>query len=116
MMRRIKRSCMILLVLFCVGCSGENTGQTLEKPAEESVSATAARETEATQTIEMPDDGESAVPEEIRDVLEKNPSVVGWITIEDTNIDYPIAWNPGDNEYFLYRDIDGNESESVPSI
>ena len=42
---------------------------------------------------------------------ERNPDVVGWITIPGTNIDYPIL-HTDDNETYLHQDIDGNESVS----
>lgn len=47
--------------------------------------------------------------------LSDNENVVGWIYIENTNINYPIAQSKEDNEYFLYRDIYGN-SNRVGSI
>lgn len=42
---------------------------------------------------------------------ERNPDVVGWITVPGTNIDYPIL-HTDDNETYLHQDIDGNESVS----
>lgn len=47
--------------------------------------------------------------------LADNENVVGWIKIDGTNIDYPIAQSKIDNEYFLHRDILGNKN-SVGSI
>ncbi len=42
--------------------------------------------------------------------MDANSAVIGWLQIGDTNIDYPIVQNREDNEWFLHRDIDGNES------
>ena len=47
--------------------------------------------------------------------LSDNENVVGWIKIDDTNIDYPIAQSKNDNDFFLHRDIYGNKN-SIGSI
>ena len=38
-----------------------------------------------------------------------NPDVVGWITIPDTRIDYPILQGK-DNDQYLHTDMEGNET------
>lgn len=42
----------------------------------------------------------------------KATNSIDWITIPNTNIDYPIAWKEGNNSYYLGHDIYGNESIS----
>ena len=42
-----------------------------------------------------------------------NSEVVGWVTIDGTNIDYPVLQHPGDNDdgqFYLHRDIYRNYS------
>lgn len=42
-----------------------------------------------------------------------NSEVVGWVTIDGTNIDYPVLQHPGDNDdeqFYLHRDIYKNYS------
>ena len=51
-------------------------------------------------------------PQGLQDLMAANSSVIGWLKIEDTNIDYPIVQNKEDNEWFLHRDIDGNKSKT----
>lgn len=48
------------------------------------------------------------------ELMARNSEVNAWITIDGTNIDYPIMYAPDreDNTYYLHRDIDGNESNS----
>lgn len=41
----------------------------------------------------------------------QNGDVIGWITIDNTNIDYPIT-HCGDNEYYINHSFDGNYSIS----
>lgn len=50
-------------------------------------------------------------PQGLQDLMDMNSSVIGWLKIENTNIDYPIVQNKNDNEWFLHRDIYGNESK-----
>lgn len=40
------------------------------------------------------------------------PDMKGWITIDDTHIDYPIVSSEIDNEYYLHRDINGRYSSA----
>ncbi|MDY0410504.1 class B sortase [Virgibacillus soli] len=44
-------------------------------------------------------------------LLEQNPDVVGWITIEGTQVDYPILQAPN-NETYLTRNYYGKESRA----
>lgn len=41
----------------------------------------------------------------------ENPDICGWVIVPGTGIDYPIVAPPEDNpDYYLHRDLDGNES------
>ena len=39
-----------------------------------------------------------------------NPDIVGWITLEGTNIDYPVVQRPQDKDYYLKRDFYGKKA------
>ena len=41
---------------------------------------------------------------------EKNPDCIGWLTIDGTRIDYPVMYRPGDKNYYLHRDFNGEYS------
>lgn len=41
-----------------------------------------------------------------------NSDMVGWLTIPDTVVDYPVMHTPGDIEYYLHTDFDGYYSFS----
>ena len=38
----------------------------------------------------------------------ENSDCVGWLTIPDTTVDYPVVWTPNDPEHYLRRDFYGN--------
>lgn len=49
---------------------------------------------------------ESLILPEYQTLYEKNPDLVGWITIDDTTVNYPVVQTPDDPEYYLYRNFD----------
>ena len=47
----------------------------------------------------------------------ENPDCVGWITIPDTGIDYPVMYTPDDPEHYLRRDFSGaSASHGTPFL
>ena len=42
----------------------------------------------------------------------ENPDCVGWLTIPDTGIDYPVMHTPDDPEHYLRRDFYGNSASA----
>ena len=47
----------------------------------------------------------------------ENPDCVGWITIPDTGIDYPVMYTPDDPEHYLRRDFSGvSASHGTPLL
>lgn len=55
------------------------------------------------------------VPEmlpEYKVLYEENPDVIGWLSIDGTNIDYPVMQTPGDEQYYLHRDFYGEENRN----
>ena len=47
----------------------------------------------------------------------ENPDCVGWLTIPDTSVDYPIVWTPNDPEHYLRRDFyDSYASGGTPFL
>ena len=50
-------------------------------------------------------------------LYEKNHDFFGWLSIEGTDIDYPVMYTPDDPEYYLHRAFDGSYSVSgVPFV
>ena len=40
----------------------------------------------------------------------ENSDCVGWLTIPDTTVDYPVVWTPENPEHYLRRDFYGNHA------
>ena len=51
------------------------------------------------------------VPEKLAKAQSKNSDVVGWLTVPNTRIDYPVVI-AADNEYYLEHNIDKRKSKS----
>jgi len=52
---------------------------------------------------------EDAVNQSVTDLQEKYPDVAGWLTVPNTNIDYPFVWYR-DNDFYLRRDLSGADA------
>lgn len=52
------------------------------------------------------------VPNPYAEVYASNEDIVGWLQIPDTKVDYPVVWTPEDEDYYLYKDIEGNEDKN----
>lgn len=124
---------IILVVLLCVfGFSAWQVGSyllesfqqkekydhlaELVEQAQSAVKPTAAENEpvpEGTETVESAptEETEPAVLPEYEALVEMNPDLVGWIKIEDTNINYPVMQTPNQPEYYLYRDFYGDDSD-----
>ena len=64
------------------------------------------------------DEGEEVtIPVDSRNwdgVKEINDEIIGWITVKNTKIDYPVLWHKGDNadsQYYLYRNYKKKQSD-----
>lgn len=56
--------------------------------------------------------GKELVPNPYRDSFLANEDMAGWLSVPGTNIDYPVMWTPGDEQYYLYRGFDGSENKN----
>ena len=54
---------------------------------------------------------QSSVQQSNRNLYLENADMVGWILIEDTNIDYPVMQTPTDPTYYLKHDFEKNYTD-----
>ncbi len=91
-----------------------------EPAASESTPVPSSEEAEAEESESVSE--EESIPsesaeEELRvenpykDIFQSNADMIAWITVPDTNIDYPVMWTPEDEEYYLYRDFNGKDNK-----
>lgn len=57
-----------------------------------------------------PDDEEPVILDKYAELYAQNNDLVGWLSIENTVIDYPVMQGM-DDEYYLHHDFYGNESK-----
>lgn len=70
--------------------------------------------------IEFTDESDEEVEEEVvppavmlrsmEELYAENSDVIGWLQIDDSNIDYPVMQTMFDEEYYLNRDFNKNQS------
>lgn len=78
------------------------------KQANEALYVTLRAVIDQTDTAEEADASESGGYQfHYRALLKENPDLVGWLTIEDTAIDYPVMQRRDEPDYYLHRDFYG---------
>jgi sortase B len=55
---------------------------------------------------------EKQVLDKYRTLYDMNPDIVGWISIDGTNVDYPVMQTVYDEEYYLHRNYYKEETKS----
>ncbi len=63
-------------------------------------------------STEAEEEEQSEPLSEYKEILEYNPYVKGWLRIEGSGIDSPVVYTPTSQNYFLHRDLMGNDAES----
>ena len=60
---------------------------------------------QATDAATQPQATEPVILPEYEALYEINNDLVGWLTIPDTNIDYPVMQSPYEKDFYLHRDF-----------
>lgn len=58
-----------------------------------------------------PEEQQLTILPKYNDLIEINPFIAGWLEIDDSVIDDPVVYTPKSQNYFLHRDIYGNDAE-----
>lgn len=81
--------------------------QSAKAAAQETEATTAP--TQGTQAV-TETDGERKMLPGYAELYEMNHDLVGWITIDGTEIDYPVMQTPNNTDYYLRRNFSGEDS------
>jgi len=57
----------------------------------------------------QPAEEEEIINQSVIDLQGKYPDIMGWLTIKNTDVDYPFVWYK-DNDFYLRRDLDGKHA------
>lgn len=108
-MKQIKTVLLVLLVIFLVAVIAYS-GYQIGKINNDYVQESKLHEQIETFKPSLPQsktDNPVVHNQGILDLQELNEDVIGWLTIPDTEIDYPFVWY-SDNDYYLRRDLNKN--------
>ena len=107
-----------VMACVCIGIkwyrqSQVNKALQAEKKATVLNSSQTGSETEPEKIQIEPEQVKSPqILEEYRNLYEQNNDFIGWLSIEDTIIDYPVMQTPEDENQYLYLDFYGNENKN----
>lgn len=106
-MRKVIRIVLLLIFLGVFLYSGWNLGSYYLAAHQQEKTVSGLRE-QLNQSEENPYEvNKDGILVRYAKLWEENPDLVGWLTIKDTPIDYPVMQRKGDKEYYLHRDFYG---------
>lgn len=97
--------------MFCKHIEVEEAEKAVHQVHIEEIAVATTEEMESVENTEVIPQ-ENAIANPYAKIFTENEDIVGWITIADTNIDYPVMQKKGDNDYYLYRDYQGNDDKN----
>ena len=119
--RIVYNLCLIVLICIFLGSAGylayyflqskksEDAFKKLESmidtPVAEDEVTYVATDGDAEPGLEFVDVDGTSVQKSYVSLYRKNHDFIGWLSIEDTNIDYPVMQTPDDEEYYIHRDF-----------
>lgn len=119
MRKLISAVCLVLMVISVTQIANDF----YQRENENKLFETIAQEVKAVQPRDIeevdlgPDANGNGIMDIYENLLDLNEDLVGWIHINDTNINYPVMMTPSNPEYYLRRDFEKNTSTSgVPFI
>ncbi len=110
---------VISAVMICTELVSRQREKNNFKDLAELVETTQTTETKPTETPDQPSDKKEEKEElkNLSPLFERNGECVGWLTVPDSNINYPVMHTPNEPEKYLRRDFNKKYSQSgVPFI
>lgn len=110
-MRKVIRVVLFLVFLGIFLYSGWNLASYYLENHQQEQTVSGLRE-QLTETTTPDQVNEEGILLRYAKLYEENPDLVGWLTIEDTPIDYPVMQRKGEEEYYLHRDFYGKDASA----
>lgn len=122
-MKRRLLPIFFLVILFCYSLAGlvdylldishsQNQIRNLEQlieTEEELFSTFSETDSDILENNELPSDPQ--IQKEFKKLYEQNPDIIGWLTIDNTNLNYPVMQDSSGSDYYLNHDF-----QKQPSI
>lgn len=111
--RKLIILCSSMVAVICFGYLGvyswyqyrtDNTYEKLSELKEKPSITVVGEDSTVGFTLDQKEIKEREVLEEYKNLLNKNKKLIGWVKIDDTNIDYPVMQTT-DNEYYLDHNL-----------
>lgn len=102
-------SSIVIVILGIIFLLSYFIKQNNSKEGYENLREEVSEEENITEEIETEETEESVpvvIPIDFETLWEKNPDIYAWLSIEGTDIEYPIFQHPTDDEYYLNHTID----------
>ena len=126
--RIVYNLCLAVLICIFLGSAGylayyflqskksEDQFQKLEAmidaPVNEEEIVYVATDGDAEPGLEFVNIDGTRVQKSFASLYRENHDFIGWLSIEDTNIDYPVMQTPEEEEYYIHRDFYGEYSSA----
>lgn len=113
---------MVLCLIIALGCGGflayyyytSNRSENAIADLKEKI-PTKNEASEENDELEMVDIDGVKVQKKFEQLYRDNHDFIGWLAIEDTNVDYPVMYTPNDSEngeYYIHRDYERQYSSA----
>ena len=67
---------------------------------------------DAEEETEVKSETGRSIQKGYRKLYKKNSDLIGWVTVKNTKIDYPVMQTPEEEEYYIHRDFYGEYSSA----
>ena len=120
-LKRIRTAAFVLasvmLIVTAAFCMGNLVTHDVEVHRQEAIFNELAENAEESPIVESAPDGEEETLSNFESLLGKNSDMVGWISVEGTNINYPVMQTKNSPNYYLKRNFNKKYSDlGVPYV
>lgn len=106
-----------LAVYFYQAKTAQDSFDKLKTMIEEDDSDNSSEESTETVVVKDEENKEKTILKKYQAIYDSNKDFVGWVSIDGTNIDYPVMYTPDDPQLYLHTDFEGNwSSPGIPFV